>query len=320
MERTSIARRLVAAVATLLFVMTFNFFLFRVMPGDPIALLTRSERLTPEDVARMRAFYGLDRSLIDQYVSYLGNTLRGDFGLSLQTGQPVWTEIEARLWPTILLVGAGTALATVGGIVLGARGAWRRGSKLDTAGLYGSLGLWSMPEGWLGMLLLLAFAGTLGVFPVGGYASGREVGVAHVLDVSKHLALPCATLALSYIGQYVVVMRSSMLEVMHEPFVLTARAKGVPDRLVRRDHAVPNAFLPTFTLIFLNFGFVIGGAIVIETVFSWPGIGLLTYDAITSRDYPVMAAIFFLASAAIVVANLVADLLYTRLDPRVRRG
>ncbi len=315
-----IARRVGHALATLLFVMTFNFFLFRVMPGDPISMFVRSQRLTSADVARLRAFYGLDQSLGAQYVAYLKHTAVGNFGTSLATGQTVWSEISARLWPTILLVGTGTILATVFGVIVGTRGAWRRGRAFDTTTLYGSLSLWSMPEGWLGMLLLLVLAGTYAIFPAGGYTSGNLAGVDHYVDILNHLVLPCLTLALSYVGQYVVVMRSSMIEVMNEPFVLTARAKGVPDRLVRRNHAAPNAFLPTFTLIFLNLGFVIGGAIVIETVFSWPGIGLLTYHAISSLDYPVLAAVFFLGSAAIVAANLVADLAYGVLDPRVRRG
>jgi peptide/nickel transport system permease protein len=175
-----------------------------------------------------------------------------------------------------------------------------------------------MPEGWLGMLLLIVFSGWLGWFPAGGYEAGGLSGFARLVDIANHLVLPCVTLTLGYIGSYSIVMRSSLLEVMNEDFVMTARAKGVPDRLVLRRHAGPNAFLPTFTLIFLSFGFVIGGAIIVETVFSWPGIGLLTYEAITQLDYPMIQAVFLLASAAVIVSNLFADVLYGYLDPRVR--
>ncbi len=310
-------RKAIQAVVTLLFVLSFNFFLFRVMPGDPVALLTRSERLTPADQARLRAAYGLDQPLPRQYVTYMTNIATGDLGVSLRSGQPVTTMIASRLWPTVLLVGLGTLIATVFGILMGIRGAWNRGSAFDTTTLYGSLVLYGMPEGWLGMLLLLFFAGTLHLFPSGGYA-GDTVGFSRIIDVANHLFLPCLTLTLGYIGEYVIIMRSSLLEILNEDFVITARAKGVPDRLVRARHAVPNAFLPAFTLIFLSFGFVLGGAIVIEAVFSWPGLGLLTYTAINQLDFPVLQGIFLLSSTTVIIANLVADVTYGYLDPRVK--
>jgi peptide/nickel transport system permease protein len=170
------------------------------------------------------------------------------------------------------------------------------------------------------MLLLLLFSGWLHWFPAGGYASADETGVAHVVDLLDHLFLPLLTLTLGYIGGYAIVMRSSMIETINEDFVHTARAKGVPERLVRRRHVVPNAFLPSFTLIILSFGFVLGGAIVIETVYSWPGLGLLTYNAINTKDYPVIQGVFLIASAAIIVANLAADITYGYLDPRIKQA
>ena len=158
----------------------------------------------------------------------------------------------------------------------------------------GSLALYSIPEGWLGMLLLLLFSGFLGWFPAGGYESGDLTGTARFVDILDHLFLPLLTLTLGYVGQYAIIMRSSMIDVVNEDYITSARAKGVPEHLVRTRHAVPNAFLPTFTLIFLNIGFVLGGAVVVEAVFSWPGIGLLTYDAINKLDYPVIQAVFLL--------------------------
>jgi peptide/nickel transport system permease protein len=317
-SRRYLTKKVVHAALTLFAVLAFNFFLFRVMPGDPIGLLTRSERLTDKDVAALRAAYGLDEPMPQQFANYLGDVARGDLGVSLRTALPVSTLIGERVWPTTLLVGIGTLVATVLGVLIGIKGGWRRGSAFDTSSLYGSLILYSMPEGWLGMLLLMAFAGTLGWFPAGGFRNADVSGPASVVDVANHLFLPCLTLILGYIGEYAIVMRSALLDVVNEDYVLTAEAKGVPDYLVRRRHAVPNAFLPTFTLIFLSFGYVLGGAIVIEAVYSWPGLGQLTYDSINQLDYPVIQAIFLITSAMVIVFNLAADLMYGFLDPRVR--
>ncbi|MFZ0322878.1 MAG: ABC transporter permease, partial [Actinomycetes bacterium] len=199
-------------------------------------------------------------------------------------------------------------------------GGWARGSRFDRGSLYGSLVLYATPEGWLGMLLLIVFAGTLGWFPAGGYSSGAGTGLEHVTDVANHLVLPVLTLTLAYIGQFLIVMRSSLLDVKDEDYVGTARAKGLTDPLIRRRHVVPNAFLPSYTLIVLSFGFILGGAIVIETVFSWPGLGQLTYQAIADEDFPVLQAIFLLTSFAVIVANLAADVTYTFLDPRIEEA
>lgn len=318
MGRRYLIRKVLHAVLTLFFVLAFNFVLFRVMPGDPIALLTRSERLTPADVAALRAEYGLDQTFPVQFVNYLGDVVTLDLGLSLRSGLPVSTLVGERVWPTVLLVGVGTLLAIALGLLIGIKGGWSRGSLFDTSSLYGSLLLYSMPEGWLGMLLLIVFAGTLGWLPAGGLDSGEATGFAAVIDVANHLLLPCLTLTLGYIGEYAIVMRSSLLETLNEDYIQTARAKGLPERLVRRRHAVPNAILPSFTLIFLSFGYVVGGAIVIEAVFSWPGIGQLTYDAISALDYPVIQGAFLLTSALVIAFNLVADLTYGFLDPRVQ--
>jgi peptide/nickel transport system permease protein len=178
-----------------------------------------------------------------------------------------------------------------------------------------------MPEGWLGMILLISFAGTLGWFPSGGIESTEQLmGFAHLVDLAKHLFLPCLTLTLGYLGEFAIIMRSSLLEVMGEDFVQTARAKGVRDKDVRRRHAVPNALLPTFTLAFYSVGFILGGAVLIEQVFSYPGLGQLTYGAIDQEDYPVIQAIFLLSSAAVIFFNLLADILYGYLDPRVKEA
>jgi peptide/nickel transport system permease protein len=319
-SRRYLLSKCLQALVTLWFVLTFNFFLFRVLPGDPVGILARSEHFTPEDVARLQHDQGLDLPMAEQYVVYLKNVATGNLGESLRTGIPVRELVGSRMWPTVLLVGLGTILASWLGVLIGIRGGWRRGSRFDTTSQYSSLVLYAMPEGWLGMLLLLVFSGWLHWFPAGGYASGDETGVAHLVDLLDHLFLPLLTLTLGYIGSYSIVMRSSMIDTINEDFVQTARAKGVPERLVRQKHVVPNAFLPTFTLIILSFGFVLGGAIVIETVYSWPGLGLLTYSAITTLDYPVIQGVFLIASAAVIVANLVADITYGYLDPRIKQA
>lgn len=317
MRLSYVARKVGWSLLTLLFVLTANFFLFRILPGDPLALLARSQRLSPAALVRQRAIFGLDQPLPRQFVTYLHETLTGNLGVSIISGQDVTELVASRIWPTVLLVGIGTGLAAVIGVLVGIRGGWDRGSGFDRGTLYGSLVLYSSPEAWLGMLLLIGFAGTLGWFPAGGYSSGSATGLAQITDVANHLVLPVVTLALGYVGQFVIVMRSSMLEVKEEPFVEVARAKGLSERAVRRKHVVPNAFLPSFTLIVLSVGFILGGAIVIETVFSWPGLGLLTYQAIQDQDYPVLEAVFLLSSAAVILANLVADLTYGYLDPRI---
>jgi peptide/nickel transport system permease protein len=320
-SRRYLLRHVLHAVGTLAFVLAFNFVLFRAV-GDPVELLTHSTlHLDPAEKRALREELGIGDPLPAQFVNYLGDSLRGEFGYSFISGRPVIESVAEKVWPTILLVGTSTVLSTLIGVLIGIRGAWRRGSAFDTGSLLGSLTLYAMPEGWLGMILLILFAGTLGWFPAGGIEStDRLTGLAHVVDVAKHLFLPCLTLTLGYLGEFAIIMRSSLLEVMGEDFIQTARAKGVRDRDVRRRHAVPNALLPTFTLAFYSVGFILGGAVLIEEVFSWPGLGELTYRAIASLDYPVIQAVFLLSSASVILFNLLADIMYGYLDPRVKEG
>jgi peptide/nickel transport system permease protein len=316
-----LVRKVLHAIATLLFVVAFNFYLFRIMPGDPITILARSQHLSRADIAEQIANLGLDKPLPQQLLIYLGDTFRGELGVDLRSGVPVSQLIAERLWPTILLVGISTVLSIGFGLLIGIKGAWQRGGLFDTTSLYTSLVFYSMPEGWLGMILIVLFAGLLGWFPAGQYESPADLtGFAHIVDVLNHLFLPCLTLTLGYIGEYAIVMRSSLLEVRGEDFITTARAKGVPDRDVRRRHAVPNALLPTLTLVFYSFGFVLGGAVVIESVFSWPGVGRLTYEAIGELNYPILQGVFLLSSVTVILFNLAADILYGYLDPRIREG
>jgi peptide/nickel transport system permease protein len=319
-----IGGKVVGAILSLAFVLVFNFFPFRVLPGDPAKNLTRNRLVPPEQVEALRESFGLGKPLPQQFAGYVRDTLSGDLGISYKFRRPVSEVIAERVWPTVLLLGLSTILSTVIGLFIGIRGAWRRGSLFDRGSLAVSLALYAMPEFWLGILLLIAFGvgiGPLpGLFPTGGLSTpGTDVSsVAGVLDVARHLFLPCLTLG--YLAEYALVMRSSLLDELGEDYLVTARAKGLRDALVLRRHAVPNALLPATTLIFLNLGFVVSGAITIETVFSWPGLGLLSYEALRTPDYPLLQGVFLLFSAAVIIANVLADLLYSYLDPRVRTG
>ena len=322
--RRYVLSKVLQALATLAFVVAFNFFLFRVMPGDPVRLLARAQGLELSQQAQLELIeqLGLNDPLPAQFANYLGDLLRGDLGESFIYGEPVTTVIGRFLWPTVLLVGSATILMTVIGLFLGIRGGWNRGSKGDLASMGVSLVLYSMPEFWLGMMLLVVFATTLGWFPQGGFQSvqGDATGFASVVDVLNHMFLPMVTLTLAYIGEYYLLMRSSLLDVLGEEYITAARAKGIRESQVLWRHAVRNALLPTVTLLALSFGFVIGGAITVELVFSYPGLGLLTFEALEAQDYALLQGMFLFFSAAVIVANLVADILYSYLDPRVREA
>ncbi|HVI35117.1 MAG TPA: ABC transporter permease, partial [Gaiellales bacterium] len=202
----------------------------------------------------------------------------------------------------------------------GIAAAWRRRTRTDYALTSFTMATYSMPDFWLGMLLLTGLAVGLGWFPVGGITDPNSdaTGLAHLADQAKHLVLPALTLTVAYLGEYALVMRSSMLDTMREDYLVLARAKGLRDALVRNRHAVPNALLPVVTLVAINFGFVLSGAIAVETIFSWPGLGLATYQSLQGPDLPMLQGLFLLFSAAVILMNLVADLLYAYLDPRVR--
>jgi peptide/nickel transport system permease protein len=325
--RGYVLRKVAQALLTLVAVIIFNFFLFRILPADPVALLTRGAgaQLSPEEQAELRADYGLDQPLFPgQFMDFMGDTLRLDFGDSiiLRPNESVVGVFLDAMWPTILLVGLSTIFSTIIGVLLGIYSGWRRGGKLDVSSMGVSLVLYSMPEFWLGMLLILLFSTTLGWFPASGRASvgGDLTGLAHFADVLNHLFLPLLTLTLAFIGEFYLVMRSSLLDVLGEDYITTARAKGVREKWVLRRHAVRNALLPTITLVALSFGFVLGGAITVEYVFGYQGLGLLTFNALSARDYPLLQGVFLFASAAVILLNLTADLVYVYFDPRVREA
>jgi peptide/nickel transport system permease protein len=318
-----LARKLLQLLTTLFAVIAFNFLLFRVLPGDPIQLYARSGHLTPQAAEQLRRQFGLDKSVLEQFVIYLKELAHGNLGFSLTYRRPVADIVLERLANTVLLVGAATVLVVMIGVFLGVVSASRRGSRFDSATVFGSLVLWSMPTFWVGLLLVFSFGVWWQVLPITGISTAGATYSSPLgapLDVARHLILPTLTLALVDIGQFVLITRSSLIDVMTEDFITTAKAKGMPRRRVVWRHGVRNAMLPVVTASVLYIGLVVGGAIQVETVFSWPGMGELTYDAVLRRDYPVLEACFLLFAVTVIVANFLSDLAYLWLDPRVREA
>jgi peptide/nickel transport system permease protein len=312
--------KVIGSVVLLLFVTVFNFFLFRVMPGDPAKTFApRGRNDDPAALLAMRRRMGEGRPLWEKFWLYLDNLAHGQLENSYSQHAPVAQVIADRMWPTILLSGSALVISAAIGIWLGARSGWRHGSRFDRFVSGNALTWYSVPEWWLGLILIIAFASQsgLGLFPVSGMRDPRST-LPGWLDVAHHMVLPVTALSVVYVAQYLLIMRSSILDERYAEYLGAARAKGLRDQLVLRRHALPNALLPSLTLIFLSLGFVVSGAITIETVFSWPGLGLLSEQALSGPDYPLLEGVFLVFSAAVIVMNLLADLLYPLIDPRVR--
>ncbi|HEU4895782.1 MAG TPA: ABC transporter permease [Acidimicrobiia bacterium] len=312
-------RKALGSALTFVFVLVFNFFLFRIVPKDPIGSLFRGRNVPRETLDNLRAAFGLDEPVLTQFFYYVRETLQGNLGISYQSRQPVWNEIVDAIPATVALVGVSAIFSALIGTLLGIVAAWRRNTWKDHSITSGTMVFYSMPDFWLGMLLLVAFAVVWPIFPVGGIvdAGSTATGIDLLLDQLYHLFLPALTLTLAYLGEYVLITRSSLLEVMGEDYLIVARAKGLRDKIVRRRHAVPNALLPVVTLTAINFGFVLSGAIAVEAVYSWPGLGKATADAIRGPDLPMLQGLFLLFSAAVIFFNFIADITYAYLDPRV---
>lgn len=299
---------------------TLNFLLPRMMPGNPLALLAGVDvgLLTDDERAQVLERVGLDRPLYVQYGDYWTDLLRGDFGYSYRQKRPI-TEILLSTLPwTLLLTGASLLLSALFGIVLGSISAWRRASALDITLLWTMIAITSLPSFWLGMLLISVVSVQWGWLPTFGAvtpASGYT-GWAYFVDVVEHAILPICTLAVVSIPNVYLTMRYSMLGVMGEDFIRTARAKGLRSSTVLFRHVIRCALAPVATVLALRLGFAFGGTVVVETVFSYPGLGRLIFDAVSGRDYPVMQAAFLLFTIAVLLSNLLADMLYPLLDPR----
>lgn len=329
-----IVYRLLNSVVVLLVLSVLIFGFMRAIPGDPVLNLLGEEQVTEEKYAEMRAELGLDRPYVVQYLHWMGRLLRGDFGKSLQTNDPVLPDIVQRLKATIELALVAVLFGTAIGITAGVVAAVKRGSVFDTIATIVSLAGISMPVFWMGILLIIAFSVQLDVFPVSGMISFDTTiqpvtgfplldavltaNGAAVKDLLAHLVLPAVTLGLTPAALIARTTRASMLEVINEDYVKAGLARGMSFMAVLRKHVMRNAMIPVVTVIGLEIGVYLGGSIVTETVFSWPGLGRYMIDAIYSNDFPVVQGAVLVYALIIVTVNLLVDLSYARLDPRVR--
>jgi ABC-type dipeptide/oligopeptide/nickel transport system permease component len=312
-----VIKRVGFALLTVLIAVTINFALFRLAPGSAVTNLARVPHATPETRLALKRQFGLDKSKLAQYGIYLKQLARGNLGVSFENSQPVRNNLKTALINTLPMVLLGTIFAIVIGTLTGVLAAWRRGTAVEAASVTSALGFYSMPTHWLGLMLVILFTGIL---PTGGMSNDFLVNPSfwtHLKDLASHIALPSLTLGLVLYGEYTLIVRSAMLETLGEDYILTARAKGLRPGAILRKHALRNAMLPIATLVALSLGYIVAGAILVETVFSWPGIGRAVYDAVLARDYPMLQGAFLLLTVSVVFFNLVADLLYFKLDPRI---
>jgi len=290
------------------------------MPGDPVSMLVAERVLKPSVAEEVRTRFGLNLPLWQQYILYVKNLLSGYLGYSFHWKEPVLNVIMERLPNTIILLGFSTVLSVIIGVFLGVISAWRRGSKIDVAILTSSLMFYSVPVFWIGMLFLLVFGYYLGMFPIAGTISRPppQDYFGRVFDFLHHMTLPALTLTLISYGEFTLLMRNTLLDVLTQDYIVTARAKGLRERTVLVRHGMRNALLPTVTAIAISLGFIVSGATLTETVFSWNGVGRLIFDAMMMRDYPVLQGAFVIISISVIIANYIADLLYGFLDPRIK--
>lgn len=312
-----VLKRVAFAIVTVFVAVTINFVLFRLAPGSAVSNLSRVPHATQQLRHALEVQFGLDKSKWQQYLIYLKQLAHGNLGVSYENEQPVSTNLRVALINTLPMVTLGTVFSIIFGTFTGVIAAWRRGTKTEGATVTTALAFYSMPTQWLGLMLIILFAGIL---PTGGMTNEFLLNPpfwTHVKDLASHIILPALTLGLVLYGEYTLIVRSAMLETLGEDYVLTARAKGLKPRTIVRTHALRNAMLPITTLIALSLGYIVAGAILVEIVFSWPGIGRAVYEAVLQRDYPMLQGAFLVLTISVVFFNLVADLLYFKLDPRI---
>ena len=327
-------RKFIISLLTLGVVIVFNFFLFRILPGDPARALVAKGRMKPDTMERVRTQFGLDKpvwlnaeelkegdiagALDSQFTAYVRNLFQGNLGVSFVNKLEVSEILKDRVWKTFILLFTGEIVAIFLGSTLGVIASWKRGSFIDLGILLGGLFTWSIPTFFFGIILVLVARGTLPTGMMVTVGLKPEDGLVYWKDVARHLILPTIALGIGFISSYMMVMRSSIIEVLSEDYILAAKAKGLNNIQILRDHALKNAMLPMITLLALSLAFTVGGAIQIETVFSWPGIGRLIFDSVGKQDYPVLQGAFLLIAVSVIIANFLADVFYSLLDPRVK--
>ncbi len=315
-----IAKRALTSIITFFAVLVLTFILFRLLPGNPVLLLFRNPQLTQQQIAQLSAQFGLNRPLYEQFILFIVNVFRGNWGLSFYYRAPVTQVLFPALLNSIILILPSTILAILIGVGLGVISGWKRNTLTDMAVLSSSLVLYAIPTFWLGILLIM-LAVRIGGIPVSGMLS---IGVSftsptqYLGNLLRHLLLPMITLTLVTLGQFSIIMRTSVINELTEDYVVAAYAKGMSESRLIRKHVVPNALLPTVSIIAISIGTVVAGAVLTETVFSWPGVGTLIYDSIARRDYPVLQGAFLIVALSVIISNFIADLVYAYLDPRVK--
>jgi len=325
--RTYILKRIFYSIILVYFVITLNFFIFTMMPGDPVLILaSQMPRREPEVIQTIIETFGLDQPLHIRYGKYVISMLTGQFGVSYETKKPIIGEVGLRLQNTLVLVLPPEILATIVGLILGVIAVRKRGGLFDSASVITSLIAYSLPVFWIAMILILVFSINLNWFPAGHSIPDywRYIPPQTIWEDwgtrLRHLILPWITLFLLSYGGHLLLARATMLECITEDYVVTARAKGLKERTVLFKHTLKNASLPIITSIAITFGFTLGGAIITEQVFTYPGLGWWIWDSIVNRDYPALQAIFYVIAICVIIANFMADLLYGVIDPRVKYG
>jgi len=315
-------RRAIECVVLLILATTLNFFIFRLMPGNPLAMYIENPMFKAETKQLLIKRFGLDRPLWEQFLIYFKNMFTGYYGISFRYLKPVSELIFGpRLFNTVVLMMSSTLLAVLLGVIFGVVSAWRRGTKVDVSSLVVGLVLYSMPVFWLGLLILLVFAYYFGILPFGGTITRglhHQNLLHYIADYLWHLLAPMTTLTLINFGSYLLIVRNTMLDVLTQDYMLTAVAIGVDKRTLLFSYAMRNAMLPLVTIVAINLAFVMSGAVITETVFSWYGMGRLIYSSVMERDYPVLEATFWFIAVMVIIANFIADIVYAYLDPRIR--
>lgn len=317
---TFVVRRLLHLIPVVLAIAAMNFVLIKLAPGDAADILAgQMGHATLEFTEQLRRSFGLDLPVAEQFLVYMGRLARLDLGVSFIQGVPVLDLIVDRLAATLVLMISALVLAVGIGVLLGVVAARRQGTWIDNAISVSALIVYATPAFWLGLMLIVLFSIVFDLLPSGGMmqiGAGKS-GIDHGLDVARHLVLPAATLGLFYVAIYTRLMRAAMLEVYGLEFITTARAKGLSESAIAWTHALRNALLPVVTLAGVQVGHLLGGSILVETVFGWPGLGRLVFDALLQRDLNLLLGILFVSSIVVVIANLIVDLLYGFLDPRI---
>ena len=319
MNRRYVIRRLLQVLPAVASILVVTFAVVHLAPGDPIVAVA-GESGNEEYYAFMREKFGLDRPAHEQFLTYSANVLRGDLGVSFVQGQEVVDLILERVPPTLLLMGSALLVSTVGGIVLGALAARRPFGPFDLSVSTGALIGYALPSFWLAQLAMLTIAFRTGWFPIQGMTDARAdyTGLAHYADVARHLVLPALVLAASEVALITRIARTGILAEMNTDYVRTAKAKGLSPNAALVHHALRNALLPVVTVVGTRIGFLFSGAVLVETVFGWPGLGRLVLSAAQTRDHPVLLGMVLVVAFCLVLANLLTDLVYARVDPRIR--